>query len=83
MPELEAARGMIVGYVLEEVPEIGCITRVYESGIWVVRGVRSKGRRSARDGLKVVLSGSEENREEIGERWRVLDLDKESEEKLV
>jgi hypothetical protein len=41
MPELEAARGMIVGYVLEETPEIGCVTRVDESGIWVVRGVRS------------------------------------------
>ena len=79
MPELEAARGMIVGYVLEGPPEIGCVTRVDESGIWVVRGVRSKGRRSARDGLRVVFSGSEENREEIGERWRVLDLDKDKE----
>ena len=83
MPELEAARGMIVGYVLEGAPEIGCVTKVDESGIWVVRGVRSKGRRSARDGLRVVFSGSEENREEIGERWRVLDLDKESEETRV
>jgi hypothetical protein len=42
MPELEAARGMIVGYVLEGPPEIGCVTRVDESGIWVVRGVRSE-----------------------------------------
>jgi hypothetical protein len=33
--------------------------------------------------LRVVFSGSEENREEIGERWRVLDLDKESEEACV
>jgi hypothetical protein len=62
MPELEAARGMIVGYVLEGVDQ---------TGIWVVRGVRSKGWRSARDGLRVVFSGSEENREEIGGRWRV------------
>jgi hypothetical protein len=29
--------------------------------------------------LRVVFSGSEENREEIGERWRVLDLDKDKE----
>jgi hypothetical protein len=33
MLELEAARGMIVGYVLEGAPEIGCVTRVDESGI--------------------------------------------------
>jgi hypothetical protein len=35
--------------------------------------------------LRVVFSGSEENREEIGERWRwrVLDLDNESEETRV
>jgi hypothetical protein len=58
---------MIVGYVLEAPPEIGCATRVDKSEIWVVRGVRAKGRRSARDGLRVVFSGSEENREEMGE----------------
>jgi hypothetical protein len=68
MPELEAARGMIVGYVLEGAPEIGCVTKVDESGIWVVRGVRSQGRRSARDGLRAVFSGSEENRERRLER---------------
>jgi hypothetical protein len=49
----------------------------------VVRGVRSEGRRSARDGLRVVFSGSEESREDIGGRWRVLDLNKGSEEARV
>jgi hypothetical protein len=45
-----------------------------------VRGTRRGGRRNGNEGIKIVFSGSNENREEIGKRRRVLDLDTEQEE---
>ena len=45
-----------------------------------MRGNRSGGRRNGREGIKVVFNGSCENREEIGRKWRALDLDTEAEE---
>ena len=49
----------------------------------MVCGSKCSGRRRKSDGMRVVFSGSDECREEIGEQWRVLDLDKESEEARV
>ena len=80
MPVLDAVRGMVVGYTRGGESVIGCVTRVDESGIWVVRGTRSSGRRNGREGIKVVFNGSCENREEIGKKWRALDLETEVEE---
>jgi hypothetical protein len=40
---------------------------------------RSSGRRNGREGIKVVFNGSCENREEIGKKWRALDLETEVE----
>ena len=71
---------MVVGYTRDGEPAIGCVTRVDESGVWVVRGTRSSGRRNGREGIKVVFNGSCENREEIGKKWRALDLETEAEE---
>ena len=67
---LGAVRGMVVGYTRGGESAIGCVTRVDESGVWVVRGTRSSGRRNGREGIKVVFNGSCENREEIGKKWR-------------
>jgi hypothetical protein len=83
MPALEADKGMIVGYVLGGNASIECVTKVDETGVWVVCGSKCSGRRRKSDGMRVVFSGSDECREEIGEQWRVLDLDKESEEAHV
>ena len=80
MPTVDAVRGMVVGYARGGESAIGCVTRVDESGVWVVRGNRSGGRRNGREGIKVVFNGSCENREEIGRKWRALDLDTEAEE---
>ena len=80
MPVLDAVRGMVVGYTRGGESAVGCVTRVDESGIWVVRGTRSSGRRNGREGIKVVFNGSCENREEIGKKWRALDLETEVEE---
>jgi hypothetical protein len=80
MPVVDASRGMVVGYIRDGEPAIGCVTRVDESGIWVVRESRSRGRRNGCERIKVVFNGSCEAREEIGKKWRALDLETEAEE---
>jgi hypothetical protein len=80
MPVVDAIGGMVVGYIRDGELAIGCVTRVDESGIWVVRGSRSRGRRNGCEGLKVVFNGSCEAREEIGKKCRALDLETEAEE---
>jgi hypothetical protein len=75
---------MVVGYTRDGEPASGCVTRVDESGIWVVRGIiRSRGRRNGCEGIKVVFNGNCEAREEIGKKWRALDLETETEECVV
>jgi hypothetical protein len=37
---------------------IGCITRADETGIWVVRRTRGRGRWSERDGVRAVFRGN-------------------------
>ena len=74
MPYVQAEVGMIVGYIRDTIAEVGCVTKKDSTGIWVVRGDRDRTRRRA-DGMGVVFSGSNANREEIGDQWRVLDLE--------
>ena len=74
MPYVQAEVGMIVGYIRDTIAEVGCVTKKDSTGIWVVRGDRDRTRRRA-DGMVVVFSGSNANREEIGDQWRVLDLE--------
>ena len=70
---------MIVWYVRDTIAEVGCVTKKDSTGIWGVRGDRDRTRRRA-DGMGVVFSGSNANREEIGDQnggcltWRVMRL---------